>query len=72
MPQPSVRLSGGTGGLVPSPSCGKLVQTLSFTVWNVLRAVHERDGGDVGQVNLDQLRVHFLQRGRIGLGRDGA
>ena len=34
MLQPSVRLSGGTGGSVPSPSCGKFVHTLSFTVWN--------------------------------------
>lgn len=33
MLQPSVRSSGGTGGLVPSSPCGKFVQTLSFTVW---------------------------------------
>src|ERR1041385_8143833 len=35
-----------------------------------LRAVHEREGGNVGQVDLDQFSVHFLQLSRIGLGRD--
>ena len=35
-----------------------------------LRAVHEREGGDFGQVELDQLGVDFLQRGFIRLTGD--
>jgi hypothetical protein len=29
-------------------------------------AVHEREGGNVGQVDLDQFRVNFLQLGSVG------
>ncbi len=54
------------GGFVPSPSVGKFVQTLSFTVWNGLRAVHECEGRNIGQVNLDQFRVSILQLGGVG------
>ena len=31
-----------------------------------LRAVHEREGGDIGQVDLDQFSVGCLQLGGIG------
>ncbi len=35
-----------------------------------LRAVHECEGWDIGQVDLDQFSVHFLQLGRVGLSGD--
>ena len=33
-------------------------------------AVHEREGGNVGQVDLDQFRVNFLQLGGVGFSGD--
>ena len=36
----------------------------------ILRTVHEREGGDVGQVSLDQFCIGGLQLGRVGLSGD--
>ncbi len=35
-----------------------------------LRTVHEREGGNIGQVDLGEFRVGFLQLGGIGFSGD--
>jgi len=70
MPQPSVRSNGGTTGFgTITLVAGSWFQTVSLTVWKILRPVHDREGRDVGQVDLDQLGVVSL--GSRGIGQSG-